>query len=68
MPREEQRRSVRCPWLVLASWQLLRFSHGLMTVQLAIFLVLAVVVGVIAAVVPARRGARLQVLEALHAE
>lgn len=37
-------------------------------VQLAIFLVLAVVVGVIAAVVPARRGARLQVLEALHAE
>jgi len=36
--------------------------------QLAVVLVLAVVVGVIAAVVPARRGARLQVLEALHAE
>jgi putative ABC transport system permease protein len=36
--------------------------------QLAIFLVLAVVVGVIAAAAPARRGARLQVLEALHAE
>ena len=36
--------------------------------QLAIFLALAVLVGVAAAVVPARRGARLQVLEALHAE
>jgi putative ABC transport system permease protein len=36
--------------------------------QLAIFLVLAVVVGIIAAAAPARRGARLQVLEALHAE
>ena len=36
--------------------------------QLAVFLVLAVVVGVVAAVVPARRGARLQVLEALRAE
>ena len=36
--------------------------------QLAIFLVLAVLVGVIAAAAPVRRGARLQVLEALHAE
>ena len=36
--------------------------------QLAIFLVLAVLVGVIAAALPARRGARLQVLEALRAE
>ena len=36
--------------------------------QLAIFLLLAVVVGVVAAVIPARRGARLQVLEALRAE
>jgi putative ABC transport system permease protein len=36
--------------------------------QLGIFLVLAVVVGVIAAAAPARRTARLQVLEALHAE
>ena len=37
-------------------------------VQLAIFLVLAVLVGVIAAAAPARRSARLQVLEALRAE
>ena len=36
--------------------------------QLGSFLVLAVAVGVLASVVPARRGARLQVLEALHAE
>jgi putative ABC transport system permease protein len=36
--------------------------------QLAVFLVLAVVVGVIAAALPARRSARLQVLEALRAE
>jgi putative ABC transport system permease protein len=36
--------------------------------QLAIFLVLAVLVGVVAAVVPARRSARMQVLDALRAE
>jgi putative ABC transport system permease protein len=36
--------------------------------QLAVFLALAVAVGVMAAVVPARRGARMQVLEALRAE
>ena len=36
--------------------------------QLLIFLALAVLVGVVAAVVPARRGARLEVLAALHAE
>jgi putative ABC transport system permease protein len=34
--------------------------------ELAGFLVLAVVVGVLAAVVPARRGARVDVLDALH--
>jgi putative ABC transport system permease protein len=36
--------------------------------QLAGFLVLAVVVGILAAVVPARRGARVDVLTALHTE
>ena len=36
--------------------------------QLVIFLLLAVAVGVIAAVVPARRGSRLQIVEALQAE
>jgi putative ABC transport system permease protein len=36
--------------------------------ELVVFLLLAVLVGVVAAVVPARRGARMQVLEALHAE
>ena len=34
--------------------------------QLAGFLVLAVVVGVLAAVVPARRSARIDVFDALH--
>jgi putative ABC transport system permease protein len=36
--------------------------------QLAVFLVLAVVVGVVAAVLPARRGSRLAPLQALHYE
>jgi len=36
--------------------------------ELAIFLVLAVVVGIIGAALPARRGARIDVLEALHQE
>ena len=36
--------------------------------QLLVFLALAVIVGVVASVVPARRGARLQVLEAMRAE
>jgi putative ABC transport system permease protein len=38
------------------------------TTQLAIFLVLAVVIGVLAAVLPARRAARLDVLRAIAAE
>ncbi|MEW6581359.1 MAG: FtsX-like permease family protein [Actinomycetota bacterium] len=37
-------------------------------VQLGVFLVLAVVVGVLAAVLPARRAARLRVLDAIHYE
>jgi putative ABC transport system permease protein len=36
--------------------------------QLAVFLVLAVVVGVIAAILPARRAARIDILEAIHYE
>jgi putative ABC transport system permease protein len=36
--------------------------------QLVVFLLLAVAVGIVAAVVPARRGARLEVLEAMRAE
>ncbi len=36
--------------------------------QLVVFLLMAVAVGVLAAVVPARRGARLQVLDAMRAE
>jgi putative ABC transport system permease protein len=36
--------------------------------QLAVFLVLAVVVGVIAAILPARRAARIDILQAIHYE
>jgi putative ABC transport system permease protein len=36
--------------------------------QLAVFLVLAVVVGVIAAILPARRAARIDILDAIHYE
>ena len=36
--------------------------------QLVVFLLLAVLVGIVAAVAPARRGSRLQVLEAMRAE
>jgi putative ABC transport system permease protein len=36
--------------------------------QLAVFLVLAVVVGVVAAILPARRAARIDILEAIHYE
>ena len=36
--------------------------------QLTMFVVLAAIVGVLAAVLPARRAARLDVLEAIHTE
>jgi ABC-type antimicrobial peptide transport system permease subunit len=37
-------------------------------VQLAVFLVVSIVVGVLAAIVPARRAARMDILEAIHYE
>ncbi len=55
-------------YLVTASLDDLGLGFVLPLGQLAAFAVLAVLVGVLAAVVPARRGARLQVLEALRAE
>ena len=36
--------------------------------QLVVFLILAVIVGVIAAILPARRAARIDILEAIHYE
>jgi putative ABC transport system permease protein len=55
-------------YLVTESLGDLGLGFSLPVGQLTAFLVLAVVVGVAASVVPARRGARMQVLEALRAE
>ena len=55
-------------YLMTAALADLGLSFSVPVGQLAGFLVLAVVVGVLAAVVPARRGARIDVLEALHQE
>lgn len=43
-------------------------SFALPEIQLVVFLVLSVIVGILAAVLPARRAARLKVLEAIHYE
>ena len=55
-------------FLVTQSLDDLGLGFSVPSGQLVVFLLLAVVVGVVAAVVPARRGARLQVLEAMRAE
>jgi putative ABC transport system permease protein len=55
-------------YLMTAALADLGLGFSVPVAQLAGFLVLAVVVGVLAAVVPARRGARIDVLEALHEE
>ena len=55
-------------YLMTAALADLGLGFSVPVAQLAGFLVLAVVVGVLAAVVPARRGARIDVLEALHQE
>ena len=55
-------------FLVTESLGDLGLGFSIPGVQLVVFLLLAVIVGVLAAVVPARRGARLQVLEAMRAE
>ena len=55
-------------YLMTAALADLGLTFSVPVAQLAGFLVLAVVVGVLAAVVPARRGARTDVLDALHQE
>lgn len=55
-------------YLMTAALADLGLGFSVPVAQLAGFLVLAVVVGVLAAVVPARRGARVDVLDALHQE
>ena len=55
-------------YLMTAALADLGLTFSVPLAQLAGFLVLAVVVGVLAAIVPARRGARIDVLDALHQE
>ena len=55
-------------WLTTRSLDELGLGFALPAGQLAGFLVLAVLVGVVAAALPARRGARMDVLDAIHYE
>jgi putative ABC transport system permease protein len=55
-------------YLMTAALADLGLSFSIPVVQLVGFLILAVAVGILAAVVPARRGARIDVLDALHQE
>ena len=55
-------------WLVVQSLSEFGFSLSIPAGQLLIFMFLAVIVGVIGAVAPARRASRVDVLEALHEE
>jgi putative ABC transport system permease protein len=55
-------------WLVVQSLSEFGFSISIPAGQLAVFMLLAVLVGVVGAVAPARRASRVDVLEALHEE
>jgi putative ABC transport system permease protein len=55
-------------WLMVQALKDLGFGYAVPLAQLALFLVIAVVVGIAAAAWPARRGARIDVLEALRYE
>ena len=55
-------------YLMTAALADLGLAFSVPVAQLAGFLVLAIAVGVLAAIVPARRGARVDVLDALHQE
>ena len=55
-------------WLVTASLSELGFSLAIPVGQLLIFLLLALIVGVVAAIGPARRAARIDILDAVGAE
>jgi putative ABC transport system permease protein len=55
-------------WLMTQALADLGLAFSVPVAQLGVFLVLAVIVGIIGAVMPARRGARINVLEALHYE
>jgi putative ABC transport system permease protein len=55
-------------WLVIESLSEFGFSLAIPVGQLAVFMLLAVAVGVVGAIAPARRAARIDVLEAVREE
>jgi putative ABC transport system permease protein len=55
-------------WVVTTRFAGQGITFSVPGAQLAVFLVLAVVVGVIAAILPARRAARIDILQAIHYE
>jgi putative ABC transport system permease protein len=55
-------------WLMIQALKDLGFGYAVPLAQLALFLVVAVIVGIAAAAWPARRGARIDVLQALRYE
>jgi putative ABC transport system permease protein len=55
-------------WLVVRSLSEFGFNLSIPVGQLMVFMLLAVVVGIVGAVAPARRASRVDVLEALHEE
>jgi putative ABC transport system permease protein len=55
-------------WLITLALADLGLVFSIPVAQLGVFLVLAVIVGILGAVMPARRGARINVLEALRYE
>ena len=55
-------------WVVTTRFAGQGITFSMPGVQLVVFLVLAVVVGVIAAILPARRAARIDILQAIHYE
>ena len=55
-------------WVVTTRFAGQGITFSIPGVQLVVFLVLAVIVGVIAAILPARRASKIDILEAIHYE
>jgi putative ABC transport system permease protein len=55
-------------WVVTTRFAGQGITFSIPGVQLVVFLILAIVVGVIAAILPARRAAKIDILEAIHYE
>ena len=55
-------------WIVTTKFAGQGITFALPGGQLVVFLLLAVIVGVIAAILPARRAARIDILQAIHYE